>query len=261
MKFNPYHDRLGRFTSGGGFGVSSSMHAGDKDRQAVTFSANPKTKAGRNAIDRQGGVTAAAFGRTKVEYQEANVSDFTKTVTGAKSNVPEKDRWRVTAYSESEFNEWHSTAKCYTTKRGSTFAIDNGDIISVCRSGKDYATGKQLMEEAIKKGGTKLDSYEKNDAFYRKCGFEPVSWCKWNDAYAPDDWVTANGYTPGKWGKMVASGESAKIVNLKVPREDIVFYKHSKNPSKESLESFKKRVKGYGPDDYDKAYDARDNAM
>lgn len=52
-KFNPYHDRLGRFTSGGGF--MASGYTGDKSRQAVTFSANPDTKAGAMAIERARG--------------------------------------------------------------------------------------------------------------------------------------------------------------------------------------------------------------
>ena len=53
LKFNPYHDRLGRFTSGGGF--MASGYTGDKNRQAVTFSANPDTKAGAMAIERARG--------------------------------------------------------------------------------------------------------------------------------------------------------------------------------------------------------------
>lgn len=61
LKFNPYHDRLGRFTSGGGFGVSSSHYTGNPDTKAVTFSANPKTRAGALAIERHGGVVPAAY--------------------------------------------------------------------------------------------------------------------------------------------------------------------------------------------------------
>lgn len=62
MKFNPYHDRLGRFTSGGGFGVSSSLYTGDPKTKAVTFSANPHTRAGALAIARHGGVVPTAYG-------------------------------------------------------------------------------------------------------------------------------------------------------------------------------------------------------
>lgn len=50
MKFNPFHDRLGRFTTGGGF--MSSGYIVDPDKRAVTFSANPETRAGAMAIAR-----------------------------------------------------------------------------------------------------------------------------------------------------------------------------------------------------------------
>ena len=42
--------------------MSSSMYAGDPDRQAVTFSAKPDTVAGANAIARHGGVVPTAYG-------------------------------------------------------------------------------------------------------------------------------------------------------------------------------------------------------
>ena len=51
IKFNPYHDRLGRFTTGNGF--MASGYTGDRSRQAVTFSANPNTRAGAMAIARE----------------------------------------------------------------------------------------------------------------------------------------------------------------------------------------------------------------
>lgn len=50
LKFNPYHDRLGRFATGGGF--MNSAYSGDPDKQARTFSANPNTRAGAMAIAR-----------------------------------------------------------------------------------------------------------------------------------------------------------------------------------------------------------------
>lgn len=260
LKFNPYHDRLGRFTSGAGFGTASFNYTGDKDRQAVTFSADPKTKEGKLAIERQGGIVAGSFGMAEFEYAETNIPDFTKSVESAKATVNEKDRWRVTAYSEDEFKEYHSGAKCYKTEYGSTFAIDNGDIISVCGSKRDYVSGKQLLQKAVENGGTKLDSYDGNDAFYKKCGFEPVSWCKWDDAYAPNDWITANGYTRESWDAMVKSGKTISNSELKIARkEDIVFYKYTGKQSTESLKSFKKRVSV--SEDYDTAYAKRDNSM
>lgn len=68
-KFNPYHDRLGRFATSGGF--MNSAYTGDPDKQARTFSANPNTRAGAMAIARasQEGnhpVVGSAYGKTTI---------------------------------------------------------------------------------------------------------------------------------------------------------------------------------------------------
>lgn len=58
-KFNPYHDEHGRFTSGG---------------SAVSFSANPGTVAGKNAIERESKknpIYGAAYGQGKTVREEA----------------------------------------------------------------------------------------------------------------------------------------------------------------------------------------------
>jgi len=72
-KFNPYHDRLGRFTSGGG--------------GAASFSANPNTNAGRKAIERAGKdnpLIGAAYGQGKTVRQEA--AENADLIRGAVSN-------------------------------------------------------------------------------------------------------------------------------------------------------------------------------
>lgn len=61
MKFNPYHDRLGRFTTSGGYSI---------------FSANPKTKTGMAAIKREqknNPLIGAAYGtkRSKGQIEQA----------------------------------------------------------------------------------------------------------------------------------------------------------------------------------------------
>lgn len=50
-------------------------------------------------------------------------------------------------------------------------------------------TGHELLEEAVKAGGKKLDSFDGNFAFYLRNGFEPVSWTFFDENYAPKDWV------------------------------------------------------------------------
>lgn len=61
LKFNPYHDRLGRFATKGGF--MNSSWSGDKDRQAMTFSANPNTTYGAKAIEREAVMSHESIGR------------------------------------------------------------------------------------------------------------------------------------------------------------------------------------------------------
>jgi hypothetical protein len=96
-KFNPYHDRLGRFTTGGGFGMSSSVYTGDPSRQAVTFSANPKTKAGAMAIDRHGGVVPTAYG-----MQGGKPSETPKETEKPKENKKQKTIEEATEYAKNQ---------------------------------------------------------------------------------------------------------------------------------------------------------------
>ncbi len=76
------------------------------------------------------------------------------------------------------------------TKGGSVAAVTHsGDIISVCKNANDReVTGSQLLASAVKAGGKKLDSYDGNFNFYTKNGFEPISWCKFDEKYAPEGW-------------------------------------------------------------------------
>ncbi len=155
--------------------------------------------------------------------------EYKKKFLEAKSNMAKEKpeiAWRVTDdYSEEDYDKM----KLFSSKGGSVFAVKkDGDIVSVCKNPGDSVKGKELLAEAVKQGGTKLDTYDGNYGFYRKCGFEPVSWVKFDEKYAPSDWK---------------KGRDDK--------EDILFFKYTGNKSKnyESLEDFKKRVpcaKDYG---------------
>lgn len=97
------------------------------------------------------------------------------------------------------------------------------------------------MKLATENGVTKLDSYSGNHGFYVKCGFEPVSWCKWDDQYAPDGWNSSRDN-----------------------REPIVFYKYTGNTGPYSAESL--NVNNFlastpASADYDAAQAARDSKM
>lgn len=73
-KFNPFHDHLGRFASSNGF---------------KTYSANPKTKAGANAINRS---NAGGHGRTLNVHRESKGESIRQNAnwlaTGQKPKVP-----------------------------------------------------------------------------------------------------------------------------------------------------------------------------
>lgn len=167
-------------------------------------------------------------------FRKVSPKSFAKSIKLAKETVDASVAWRVTSHVAKEYKH----TKNYVSKGGSTFAIaDDGDIISVCKHRGDTLSGKDILKEAVKQGGVKLDSYGGNHKFYQQCGFEPVSWCRWEDKHAPEDW------------------------NENFDREHIIFYKYTgKVPDRiETPNEFFRRMK---PSiDYDAAYKVRENSL
>ena len=177
-----------------------------------------------------------------------NSRKFKNTFHEARNKIGIDRRWRVDdSYTEADYDH----AKKFMCD-GATYAIKpSGDIVSVCVPKDCSLKGKQILESAVQNGGDRLDAYEGIYGFYVKCGFEPVSWCKWNDDYAPDDWKKANGLTGDSW--------KGKELNLDVKREDIIFYKYTGKRHTESVDEFKQRVQA--SNDYDEAQVKRDNSI
>lgn len=144
-----------------------------------------------------------AFNKNKA-FQEKQPKEFCDKLSEAKKTVNEDARWRVSDQTPEDIKEYHPNSSLIQTNGGSTIAIDkdSGDIYGVCKNRNDKMSGKELIAYAVEHGGTCLDSYEGNHGFYVKCGFEPVSWCKWDDRFAPQGWNAERDQ-----------------------REDIVFYK------------------------------------
>lgn len=118
-------------------------------------------------------------------FRKVSPKSFAKAIKLAKETIDAKSAWRVSAQEAKNYKN----TKNYVSKGGSTFAItDKGDIISVAKHSGDTLSGKDILKEAVKQGGVKLDSFSGNHVFYQKCGFEPVSWCRWEDDQAPEDW-------------------------------------------------------------------------
>lgn len=160
-------DKDGKFTSGSG---SSDGNEEKKSSSVGTLSAK-----------------ATPVKINKVE----DSNKFADGIKKAKQSLkPSEGPWRVTAYDSGEdFDSEHPGAQKHMTDGGSTIAVTpDGDIVGVCHFDGDPVRGKQLIQFAVENGGKKLDAYQGLFGFYTKCGFEPVSWCEWNEEYAPDDW-------------------------------------------------------------------------
>lgn len=237
-------DELGRFSSTGGGGGAS----GDSEGSS-------------------GGGAAPARG----DFGGADTTTFTAAVQAAKEKQNPAVAWRVTAMSQEEFEQEHPGACCHITEDGSVAAVTKeGDIVSVCGMPGDNIRGAALLQMAVDAGGVKLDSYDGNHGFYVSHGFEPVSWCKWNDNAADEGWINQDWLKVNGLPSDITTAELRKIPNssLAVPREDIVFYKYtgsstkfaSREEAKEHLSRFKATVDPHGTD-YGAAYEARDKSL
>ena len=123
--------------------------------------------------------------KSKHNVIEVKPKEFVNALSEAIDSMPPELRWRVTQKTEEECEN----LKCYKTNGGSVFAItEDGDIEAVCKNSGDKLKGKDLIKEAVKLGGKKLDSFDGNNLFYQKCGFKPVSWCEWDDEFKPELW-------------------------------------------------------------------------
>lgn len=147
------------------------------------------------------------------------------------------DVWRVDEQSPENLAD----AELVVSDNGSTFAIrPDGDIIAVCKAGKDR--GYKIIQEAVKHGGDRLDSFSGNNQFYMANGFEPVCYIDFNPEYAPPDW------------------------NPNRDRyEDVVFYKYTgKIRDKRTIPNWdiiKQTIQHIESNDYDEAYQYRNKEI
>ncbi len=206
-------------------------------------------------------------GRFTSGFGGASSSDFASAVADAKATLAAKNAWRVTAHTEQELDEDYPGATLHITKGGSTVAVtSDGDIISVCGNSNDTIRGRELMNLATENGGVKLDSYSGNHGFYVKCGFEPVSWCEWDDNGADEHWINQDWLKANGLKSDISTAELSKISDssLAVPREPVVFYKYTGNTgpySAASLDVNNFLASTPASTDYDAAQAARDSMI
>lgn len=126
-----------------------------------------------------------------VPVSKVSPDAFVPALDAAKASCPVDKAWRVdTTRTAEDFRNDRITT--YVTKNGSTFALkDDGDIISVCKNQltDSETNARSLMAAAVKAGGNHLDSFDGNYGFYVRCGFEPVSRCRFSEEFAPPGWV------------------------------------------------------------------------
>lgn len=151
---------------------------------------------------------ARATDNKSSKLDETKPDKFVSDLDKARSSRPDIDKWRVDNTHTAEDFESRG-CRCYVSKGGSTVAVDkNGDIISVCKSAGDTSVrGSDLLREAVRMGGNRLDSFGGNHDFYVRCGFEPVSYTPFNERYAPDGWRESGcGHEPVVFYRYVGVG-------------------------------------------------------
>ncbi len=191
------------------------------------------------------GASGSATSSTGVVFTRPAPESFMTMLTKAKASQPDDVGWRVDDYSHTA--EEYKNDTLFATEGGSVAAVtSDGDIISVCGKVGDNIRGSELLRMAVENGGTKLDAFSGLYGFYRKCGFEPVSWCEFSKEYAPPGWT---------------AGRDAE--------EPVIFWKYtgsrargSQDELKAELKEFLSTTKGYsGETGYDDAMKDRDATL
>ena len=170
-------------------------------------------------------------------------AQFRQTFHAAKEAVakeqPDK-AWRVdSSYTDADYEGMD----CYTSPGGSCVAVHDGDIVSVCGMPGDKVRGSDLLKHAVQMGGKKLDAFSGLYGFYAKNGFEPVSWCKFDEQYAPPDWVKGRDKP-----------------------EPVIFWKYTGRTYQEITKDFGEKASDFtkriaASENYDQAKTKRDHAM
>lgn len=122
-----------------------------------------------------------------VNLLETNADKFYNAISYAKK-LDDKNGWAVDIHSKSEYNNMQM--RLTENGKAGVAVESNGNIVSVFNAKDSGHKGiaKQLLSEAVKMGGDRLDAYGAGlFDIYTKNGFEPVSWVQWNDEYAPPE--------------------------------------------------------------------------
>ena len=122
-------------------------------------------------------------------FRQVNEEEFHKRFHQNRDAINIEDRWRVDGtYSVQDYKLCDNYV---SDDNLLTYAVHEGDIISVCRNPQSSHRGRAIMKSAVMNGGKKLDAYSGLFSFYTKTGFMPISICKWDNNFAPPGWEDA----------------------------------------------------------------------
>lgn len=200
-----------------------------------------RNNAVENIAQKQSSTKSKSYAQSSLQIKSIeNVNIFSTALRSARDtlkHVLPEGFWRVDNQSPDALRKMD--AKMFISKNGSTYAIKpDGDIIGVCKSGNDK--GSKLIQQAIKHGGDRLDSFCGNNEFYMRNGFEPICYINFDTDYPPEDWISG------------------------MPKEDIVFYRYTGrslkdvywNDIKHSIRKISNKKNNYNA-----AYKYRDHIM
>lgn len=201
---------------------------------------HPRDKGGKFTSKGSGESGASEKGQTKekteiVEGYEKQVSSqrFHNKIKEAKESVPEQSRWRVDVHEAQDYEK----NQRFVSEGGSTVSVTpDGDIISLCRKEGDKTRGHDLLKKAVENGGRKLDAFRGLFHFYASNGFEPVSWCEFDENYAPEGWD-----------------------KNRDEKEPVIFWKYTGKKYDKTWDEFSLSVKA--SKDYEEAMNIRDSKM
>ena len=246
MKYNPYHDRLGRFATGGG---------------AASFTYKPGASAAHDkSIEREKekahtAATQSNYEKLKQKYgtpdigtkRTTDVHKFKKSIEDAKA--ANKHGGSVDTHTLKELK----TFKTFLSKDGMAGVAvkPDGDITAVYKNPNSKSKGavNDLILTARAHGGTKMDCYGKDLVnMYEKCGYVPVAKVKFNAAYVDDP-------------VLLQKKPDVYVMMKNTDSLETVCKKNASNAYKKSTLQDLGNLKTFGKDDYEKALKYRDDLL
>lgn len=197
-------------------------------------------------------------GRTETIYviELTQKPTFIKKIEEAKATIKDTAKWRVDVPSLEDLKD----TRIFQTLNGGTFAIKkDGDIVNVCAKMGDEGYSLDNMESVMayavnECNGTKLDSFDGNWSFYRKCGFEPRTWIGFNEDIGKSlGWVKGRDL-PEPVVFMEYTGNKKRLGKSEIRKERTDFYTKNKEITMDSA------IEGEEYE-YDVAYRIRDEMM